>query len=515
MVWDRIREYSRRFHFWFVMAPIRFDAWRFDQRRQLELLPEQKVRLQKLAEAGSAEACLKLSELYLTGDEDTVDPGQAALWFEKLLKMDEERFSPDIMCRIGHSFEFGQATDVDLEKARSWYNRALKEGEVRALFHLGGLCFFGKGVKQDIPKALDYYQQAAKKDIPQALTKLGWLALFGKEGVEKDPKKAINFFERAIKLRDAEAMYHMGHIYKYGEGVKRDHHKSTMWYKLSSQFGFDRAQFKVGFMYSTGQDVMRDLSEGMKHIQEAAKQGNSWALYRLGMIYEKGKEGLVDKNPGLAADYFLRAAKKGDALALLKMGSCYEKGFGVGQDLQKALEYYQEAAGKGQEKAERRMLRLKEKMNSGGFTLLELMIVVMIIAILMAVAIPSYTRYLAQAQMGEVLSFAGSLREEVAEYYHHTGTFPKDNHALAIPSYQGAYVQRVDVIDGAIHLHMKEDRVQQELSGKVFSLRPGVYKDNPTGPLLWRCGQRRVAGVVFQGKDQTTIEGGLLPDACS
>lgn len=61
-----------------------------------------------------------------------------------------------------------------------------------------------------------------------------------------------------------------------------------------------------------------------------------------------------------------------------------------------------------------------------GFTLIELMIVVAIIGILAAVAIPAYQDYIARAQMSEGVSLTASAKTPLAEYFSDKGTWPLD-----------------------------------------------------------------------------------------
>ncbi len=62
-----------------------------------------------------------------------------------------------------------------------------------------------------------------------------------------------------------------------------------------------------------------------------------------------------------------------------------------------------------------------------GFTLIELMIVVAIIGILAAIAIPAYQDYIARAQMSEAMNLADGAKASVAEYYMNNGEWPTDN----------------------------------------------------------------------------------------
>ncbi len=67
------------------------------------------------------------------------------------------------------------------------------------------------------------------------------------------------------------------------------------------------------------------------------------------------------------------------------------------------------------------------KKNQQGFTLIELMIVVAIIGILAAVAIPSYQDYTKRAHVSEGLQLAGAVKTGIAEFYGTNGTWPSTN----------------------------------------------------------------------------------------
>ncbi len=127
-----------------------------------------------------------------------------------------------------------------------------------------------------------------------------------------------------------------------------------------------------------------------------------------------------------------------------------------------------------------------------GFTLIELMIVVAIIGILAAIAIPAYQDYIARAQMTEAMSLASGLKTAVVEHYTQTGTCPS-NGTAGIPTateITGKYVAQVAVggtattTDGCtITATMKGTGVSKGIQGKTLTLE---MVDN-NGSYSWAC----------------------------
>ncbi|WP_150909749.1 pilin [Marinobacter halotolerans] len=84
---------------------------------------------------------------------------------------------------------------------------------------------------------------------------------------------------------------------------------------------------------------------------------------------------------------------------------------------------------------------------SKGFTLIELMIVVAIIGILTAVAVPVYQEFTIRSQVSEGLSLAAGAKVAMSEYYEQRGNFPASNASLGLPiasEIDGTYVSSVD-----------------------------------------------------------------------
>lgn len=123
-----------------------------------------------------------------------------------------------------------------------------------------------------------------------------------------------------------------------------------------------------------------------------------------------------------------------------------------------------------------------------GFTLIELMIVVAIIGILAAVAIPAYQDYTARAQMSEAMTLASGGKTAVADTYQSTGTFPADNTAAGLASpgtlINGKYVNQVVVAAGVITATMRAAApVVNSVRGTTLTLTPR----DTSGAIAWSC----------------------------
>ncbi|HGH6703690.1 TPA: pilin [Neisseria meningitidis] len=140
-----------------------------------------------------------------------------------------------------------------------------------------------------------------------------------------------------------------------------------------------------------------------------------------------------------------------------------------------------------------------------GFTLIELMIVIAIVGILAAVALPAYQDYTARAQVSEAILLAEGQKSAVTEYYLNHGEWPANNSSAGVAStpsdIKGKYVQKVEVAKGVITAQMASSNVNNEIKGKKLSL----WAKRQNGSVKWFCGQpvQRAAATGAKADDVT------------
>jgi type IV pilus assembly protein PilA len=170
-----------------------------------------------------------------------------------------------------------------------------------------------------------------------------------------------------------------------------------------------------------------------------------------------------------------------------------------------------------------------------GFTLIELMIVVAIIGILAAIAIPAYQDYTIRSQVTEGLNLAASVKAEIAEYYAQNGAWPTaivggvgtlGHNAGEVPA--GKYVSSVDITGGpgTIFITYADAtagyQANQKLNGLVLTLKPvlsGAAAVGSNEDVVWICGNNAGPTNVHEaavpsGANATTVLNKYLPANC-
>ncbi|MDW2980601.1 pilin [Rhodanobacter sp. KK11] len=140
-----------------------------------------------------------------------------------------------------------------------------------------------------------------------------------------------------------------------------------------------------------------------------------------------------------------------------------------------------------------------------GFTLIELMIVVAIIAILAAIAIPAYQDYLIRTQVSEGAVLTDGAKTAISEFYSNRGSFPGNNASAGLAaagSISGKYVKSVDISGtaGKIVATFSKDSPQsanKAIDTKTFVLSAVTH----SGSIAWSC-------------TGSTVDAKYLPSSC-
>ncbi|EGB04884.1 hypothetical protein AURANDRAFT_31902 [Aureococcus anophagefferens] len=327
----------------------------------------------RAVELGDVDAMVFLGEMYLYGEGVKLDKKKA----ERLFRMAADRGDADAQNDLGNllrpekkyeeafryyalaadqgytegelnlgiCYHYGKGTEVDLGKARYWFERAAAKGDEDArkkLARLDRRARFLLDSEEKFEEAVRYYALSANQGYTYAENSLGCCYMDG-AGTEVDLGKARYWFERAAAKGHENAIQNLARL---------DARKAAKIYRRAVELGDVRAMTRLGGLYRTGSGVKLDKKKAERLYRTAADRGDAFGQTNLGTsLYSEEKFEEAFRYYALAADQGLTSGE-------FCLGCCYKDGAGTEVDLGKARYWFERAAAKGYEDAIRNLARL-------------------------------------------------------------------------------------------------------------------------------------------------------------
>lgn len=293
-------------------------------------------QLYKLAKKGDLQALEALNEYYEKCVTEAKTPKEASKIRQKALKaalLGAGHNSPYWLILAGEMYRYGVGTDKDEKKAFSYYEKAAALGDVDGIVKVGRAYLNGIGVPVDYEKSLHFLESAASQNNPEAMVLIAYQYENGK-GVAIDYEKPLQWLARAeqschlwLKQELSEKDREYYGLLLQDVDNKRKHYESVSCVELIGREDCPMEQRQKAF----------------SRLSELAHEGkDSRAQVSMGILYEEGK--FVGQDDQKALEYYLMAAENGSTGAMNNIGNFYFHGKGVAKDYGKAFAWYRKAA---------------------------------------------------------------------------------------------------------------------------------------------------------------------------
>ncbi len=153
----------------------------------------------------------------------------------------------------------------------------------------------------------------------------------------------------------------------------------------------------------------------------------------------------------------------------------------------------------------------------GGFTLLEMMVVLAVLAILLLMAVPGAQDSTVRKQIAEAMSLADIAKKPIDDAWKLVQILLPDNAAAGLPVPEkivNNQIKAVAIENGAIHVTFGY-RASGAIKDKTLSLRPAIVEDAKIVPITWTCGNAAAPDpMTIKGQNRTDVPERYLPFSC-
>ena len=228
----------------------------------------------------------------------------------------------------------------------------------KALISEANSCYYGTASSGcDLKKAEKFYKELADMKNPYGWYGLGRLYANNKYLDTEHSKKAIEYYDKAIKAKYALGYIGKGYLYLYGSGytsgVKKDRAKAKELFEKGLDAGRLEGAVALGDLYKRGDpdnDNKPDGDKALEYFNKALASDSDyikgWAYNDMAIMYLNGAGNVaVDKDK--AFELLKKSESLGFCEAYANLGYCYQYASGVAKDIKKAISYYEEGAKRG------------------------------------------------------------------------------------------------------------------------------------------------------------------------
>lgn len=163
------------------------------------------------------------------------------------------------------------------------------------------------------------------------------------------------------------------------------------------------------------------------------------------------------------------------------------------------------------------MMKPNLKQEYAGFSAIEMMVVVAIIAILAMIAIPSSMGRIIKEQVVAAMPLADVAKEPISALWKVTKTLPADNKEAGLPEAEkivSNFISAVEVKNGVINMTFG-NKAHPQIKGKILSFRPAVIEESQIVPVTWVCGNAKAPDKMkLIGENKTNVADDYLPHLC-
>jgi len=230
-----------------------------------------------------------------------------------------------------------------------------------ALNCLGWVYWKGENIPIDNMKAMMIYERASSMGNVTSMNSLAVMYENDKRIAHRD-QKAFNLYQKSASLGNALAMFNCakmlidGVLEKSSKSlIDRKYSLAVEYLKKGSSLGSDLSMNLLGWCYTEGKGVPRDFEKAAELFSAAVKLGNGEAA--VGLAGCSTKKNDYQKT----LELLKQAASQGITDAMVNLGLAFEFGDGVEIDINKAIEYYNQASEKGNNRAKIQLARLQMK----------------------------------------------------------------------------------------------------------------------------------------------------------